>query len=499
MGIETERKFTIDPTAAVPELRPTVTPGERHRHLLQAVYYDTEDFLLARNRRTLRRRTGGTDAGWHLKLPAEGDARHELHAELTDGPGSRSVPIELRSQVAEIIGYAPLRPVVELSTTRHETELENSDGEVIALLCDDTVTATRGDKVRTWRELEVELAGGGTIDDLDAIAEVLIENGIMPSESVSKLVQSLGKALAKAEERSGLGLGRKANAADVVGAYVATQVGVIQGREAEVRVDAPDAVHKMRVAARRLRSVLRTFRPILDTERTNALRIELKWLGEALGGPRDAEVLRERLIAEVAELPVDATVGPIAERIETELNERHRVSHAQLVEALDSDRFRALCDTLVEVLVDPPFTELARARAKGLLPDMLERVGRRTLKEWKHAGKLSGEEQRLAWHETRKRAKAARYAWEAAIPALDETAVNAAAAWEQVTETLGIVQDATVAREQLRDLAEVAMAHGESAFSYGVLYQREIDRTADFHAQAVAAIKAAQDASLPGG
>lgn len=37
---------------------------------LEAVYYDTDDLRLARSRITMRRRTGGGDAGWHVKLPA---------------------------------------------------------------------------------------------------------------------------------------------------------------------------------------------------------------------------------------------------------------------------------------------------------------------------------------------------------------------------------------------------------------------------------------------
>ena len=51
---------------------------------LDAVYYDTEDFRLAADSLTLRRRTGGDDAGWHLKLPVSADVRDEIQAPLTD-------------------------------------------------------------------------------------------------------------------------------------------------------------------------------------------------------------------------------------------------------------------------------------------------------------------------------------------------------------------------------------------------------------------------------
>lgn len=495
MPVETERKFTIDPKASAPDLSSVVGLGVRREHDLRAVYFDTPDYALARNRRTLRRRTGGDDAGWHLKLPAGGDSRTELHHPLVDeGPGQGSVPRELRDQVAEIVQYAPLLPVAELATRRIETELTNAEGVVVALLCDDTVTATRPGKTKRWRELEVELTGEGDEALLDTIAEVLLEHGSEPASSVSKLVQALGKSLS-AERRE---LGRKSSAAEVIGAYIGEQVGAIQGRESEVRSDEPDSVHKMRVATRRLRSILRTFRPLLHTEHTEPLRGELKWLGEILGGPRDAEVLRERLLAAVAALPADALVGPVADRISTELAERHAATHAKLVAALDAERYRTLADALVQLAANPPFIEYAHARAKGLLQERLDQVGRRTLKEWKDAEKATGDEQLRGWHETRKRAKAARYAWEASRTALGEQAVAAAAAWEEVTESLGVVQDATVARERLHELAEAAAHAGESAFTYGVLYQRELDRTASFHAQAVAAIEQARKVAHPG-
>jgi hypothetical protein len=41
---------------------------------------DTEGFTQARHGVTLRYRTGGTDAGWHLKRPAAPGARTEIRA-----------------------------------------------------------------------------------------------------------------------------------------------------------------------------------------------------------------------------------------------------------------------------------------------------------------------------------------------------------------------------------------------------------------------------------
>ena len=106
-------------------------------------------------------------------------------------------------------------------------------------------------------------------------------------------------------------------------AYLAEQVGGIVGREADVRADAPDAVHKARVATRRLRSALRTFRRLLDRDVTDPLRDEVRWLATALGAPRDAEVMKARILAALDALPEEEVIGPVRERVVTELDRRH--------------------------------------------------------------------------------------------------------------------------------------------------------------------------------
>jgi inorganic triphosphatase YgiF len=60
--------------------------------------------------------------------------------------------------------------------------------------------------------------------------------------------------------------------------YLAAQLGVLQALEPAVREDAPDAVHKSRVATRRARSALKTFRDLFDGSVAEHLRGELSWL-----------------------------------------------------------------------------------------------------------------------------------------------------------------------------------------------------------------------------
>ena len=73
---ELERKYEVDPSAIMPSM--AGVPGAASvsqpvEHNLEAVYFDTAGLDLARRGVTLRRRTGGDDGGWHLKLPGGAD------------------------------------------------------------------------------------------------------------------------------------------------------------------------------------------------------------------------------------------------------------------------------------------------------------------------------------------------------------------------------------------------------------------------------------------
>src|SRR6516165_7504414 len=109
--IETERKYEAPQEAALPDLAglPDVAgESDPEEQTLRAQYYDTDDLRLLRHGITLRRRTGGSDAGWHLKLPLGGDS----HTEIRQPPGrSRQVPAELAGLVRAFTRDAELRPV----------------------------------------------------------------------------------------------------------------------------------------------------------------------------------------------------------------------------------------------------------------------------------------------------------------------------------------------------------------------------------------------------
>src|SRR5690242_10016467 len=144
--LEVERKFDVDASTQPPSFDGIagVTRVEHaETQTLDAVYYDTSERDLAANRITLRRRTGGPDAGWHLKLPAGPDARTEVRAPLDDGE-QHHVPPELLDVVLAIVRDRVVSPVARISTTRHVQLLHGLGDAVVAEFCDDQVAAGLG-------------------------------------------------------------------------------------------------------------------------------------------------------------------------------------------------------------------------------------------------------------------------------------------------------------------------------------------------------------------
>jgi len=202
--IETEQKYDADADFVLPDLsglEGRAKPAGLRRYYLSATYFDTEELDLIRNRITLRRRVGGADEGWHLKLPVRKDTRQEVRAPLGDG-GSGSiepVPARLAAQVEDITAGRPLRPIAILDTERTVVTLTGQAGEPLAEVADDRVTATRldqpGSEPVTWREIEVEALtqGPGAPGLLEAAGQALRQAGARRSSSASKLGRLLGR------------------------------------------------------------------------------------------------------------------------------------------------------------------------------------------------------------------------------------------------------------------------------------------------------------------
>ena len=202
--LETEQKYDADADFVLPDLAGLGGSAKATRprtYYLSATYFDTDDFDLAKNRITLRRRVGGTDEGWHLKRPVRKDTRQELRVPLDDGPApdAGTVPAVLAAQVEDLTAGQPLRAIAILDTERTLVTLTDPAGEPMAEVADDRVTATRlsepSSEPVTWREIEVELIGASPEAArglLEAAGHALRQAGARRSSSASKLGRLLG-------------------------------------------------------------------------------------------------------------------------------------------------------------------------------------------------------------------------------------------------------------------------------------------------------------------
>jgi inorganic triphosphatase YgiF len=202
--VEIERKYDVDAATRLPSLigaGRVAAADEADAFDLDATYYDTSELTLAGSRVAVRRRTGGHDAGWHIKWPPLAEGRREQQFPLGDG---EAVPAEVRAALAELVGDAELRPIARIRNHRVATVLRDAAGEPLAELADDHVIASdlrpgAGGAERRWQEWEVELLPGGSVGEasdraalLDAIEARLLAAGAQPPSSGSKLARALG-------------------------------------------------------------------------------------------------------------------------------------------------------------------------------------------------------------------------------------------------------------------------------------------------------------------
>jgi CHAD domain-containing protein len=430
-----------------------------------ATYFDTADLRLARWGITLRRRRGGNDEGWHLKLPAwKGAAGDRDEIQLPLDAASDAPPAVFLDCVAPLIRGAAMTPVATLRTSRTPVELVSDDGIVVRVV-DDTVSVEDGTRLLArFRELEVELVGDD-YDSLDAAVESLLDAGGVVGTR-PKLVSALGpRALAPADVPTPAFGDLTAPSYVAVQATIAHYVRAFLLQDVRVRLDLPDSVHQMRVAARRLRSALRTFRPLLDREWADSLRDQLGTAAGSLGDSRDLEVQRKRLDRDADLLP--GSLSRAARRvIDPVLVARQAIAREAGLAQLRSDDHAALLELLVDAATNPRFTEAADKPAAETLPDLLADAWNRLAKEVRKLTPEAAEEQ---WHRARIVAKRARYAAEALSPVLGEEVAELAVVLATVTDELGTLQDTAVARALISDLALNEPGTPESGYALGLL------------------------------
>ena len=484
---ELELKFAVGRTFTVPDLTgagAVVSVRSLPAQELHAVYYDTVDRRLARSGITLRRRSGEAPSpAWTLKLPAESEAEanragpQAAHRSEVEAPAEgEAVPDVLVDLVTAHIRSYPLAAAAVVTTRRGRWELQDANGQIVAELVDDDVSVMDGTEVRSrFSELELE-ARGASVDDLQAIADRLVEAGAVISEPIPKAVRALGPTATGQPDVIVPLCGPDDPAGMAVRASIATDVLRILRHDPGTRLGNDESLHQLRVAIRRLRSDLRTFRPLLAEEETPAMDRELQTLALSLGEVRDIDVLLSRT------KKIYPDLRPALAPMLAGLRARRKEARQRLLADLRSDRYAQLLERLVVMARDPMLTPVAAQPASVALGSIARRAWRRLEKREGPILK-SPESTDEELHEARIATRRARFAIESVAAQLGDPVEGQARAVVveliELQDVLGRHQDAVVAvRETITALNEHP-GHEELAYAAGRMAEREMSAARD--------------------
>lgn len=425
---------------------------------LQATYHDTADLRLTRAGASLAH----DGATWRVDLrgSAPGHGVHRFAG------ASEHAPAAALDLVAALTRGEPVGPVARLKTRRRRVRLANGAPAPVAEVLDDEVTVLEGHRI-TGRFREVDVVLGP--DAPDALAGALLARlrgaGAGPAPPRAPLARALGpRGLLPPDVAPPAPVAPDAGVRTLVTATLARAVAHLVAHDPGVRLgEDPEAVHQARVATRRLRSDLRTFRDLLEPTWTRSLRDELRWLGGLLGAVRDVEVMRELLGTEATRLGIDER--RIAAEMLDDLAVRRHEARLQLLAELRTPRYLRLLDRLVDTsrmpAVRPDATGPAHEHVAGLLTG-----------PWRHLDRtvraLAGDPPDAALHELRVRTKRLRYACEAVAPVADAQIPKLARRAAALQDVLGLHHDAVVAAAWLREAAQRCATRPE-AFTAGEL------------------------------
>jgi len=457
---EIELKFLCAPRdlnavlAAAPE-------GDEESRELISVYFDTPDLRLQKAGVSLRVRQ--SKAGRVLTMKrGDGLTREEYEASLEgrEPPGELAPLRELLSEA----DAAALEPAFNVRVTRRQRLIRFQDSE-IELACDQG-EVSGGRLASPISEVELELKSGRP-EALFAFARELARAAplYLSFDTKSARGQALVAGQAAARRKPKVRLSVHATTAEAFQANARHALAQIAAHAAVLRdAPGPDAVHQLRVAARRLRSALSTFRPVVEGDAYAPLKAELRWLAKAFDRARNLDVFALEGLAPAAETgPAPAGLGGLKAAVSA----AREAARKEAAETAASDRFRRLMIDAADWIETGAWLGRAAAAepARAYAAHVLERRRRTLIGRGRRIA--SGDD--AARHAVRMQAKKLRYAAEGfaalypakaadrfvgRVKALQDRLgeLNDIAAAEALTLGLGLTPEAAFAAGELAGL-----------------------------------------------
>ena len=452
---EIELKFACAPQDLAAVLAAAPAGDDETRELI-SVYFDTPDLALRKAGASLRVREHKGRRVQTLKR-GQGLVREE-HEAAIEG----LAPDPTLAPLPSLLPHgATLKPAFHVRVSRRQRTLRYRGARIELAL--DQGELAGGDRLSPICEVELELKSGPT-SALFALARAL--SLAVPLYLTFDSKAARGHALVAGDSpaaRKGerIALASEATAGEALQAVARAALAQIAANAAAVRAEAgAEAVHQLRVGARRLRSALTTFKPLLDGDPgVGPVKAELKWLSHTLDRARNLDVFADETLAaaEEAKAPPPG-LGALRATVEA----ARLAAWTQAAETAGGERFRALMiDTAAWIETGAwrnggRASEPAKAFARHALKRRLKRLetrGRRL------------ERDDAARHRLRIEAKKLRYAAEAFASRFGQRrAGRFGRRLEALQETLGRLNDLVTAEPLLASLSlapDAAFAAGE--------------------------------------
>lgn len=452
--VECEIKFTVAPDFRLPPSLGTPRPSR----LIISTYYDTSSYDLTHAGITLRYRVEQGKRAWQLKLPLCDD-RQEI--EVVDR--HPIPPPALLDLLVLHLKHQQPAPLVTLRV-RRTSVIVRRKRRPIAEVSLDTVTAVKdGRVILRFRELEIESLKSGE-EEMHDIACLVRRAGAREHDGRPKLFRALSLPTPESAEPPEA----DAPVADHLTWTLTRHVRWLMAHDPGTRLGTEsESLHQMRVATRRLRSVLRAARPILPRDWNESLAEELSWLGECLGQARDLDVQIAYFQEEIGRLDAPDR-KPLAQFVAYLQSQRTQVQQTVLSE-LTSMRYFDLVHRLERAAHDPPVME-------ATTPETLQALAKREFKKLRKAVRRIGPKPNDAiLHAVRIKTKRARHAAELALWSAGKPAARFIKQARAVQDLLGAYQDSVTAESYIRSFFKQSSGD-RAAFVAGRLIERQRQR-----------------------
>ncbi len=453
---EREVKFEVLPGFALPDHLGTPLPPR----VFTSTYFDSANHRLGKLGITLRRRVERGKGTWQLKIPS-GDNRIELEIHS----GSRHIPSLFQDLLIAFFRKSEPVQLGKLRTWRTGVGIQKEATPLAEVTLDSVALIKENKILGRFQEVEVEYQQRKP-NQWQGVRKALEKAGAKIKSLQPKIFQVLQlpypEEFTSPDSNASASLHIQFRLHSLLHQMLLHDPGTRLGQDRE-------ALHQMRVATRRIRSLLRTVAPILEPDWTKVIKDEVRWVGSLLGGVRDWDVLLEYFRREFFDFQgqEQRTLQRILDSFETQ----RQVARTRMLEGLGSDRYLNFLTHLEQTLPQlptqsdhPPIPELAKKTFRKLEAAVDSTDGLLTAQ---------------GLHRIRISTKRARYAVELAEPFLGKVAKRFIHQAKLFQDLLGQHQDAVVAEHQLMGLSPQTRGRG-IAFVSGLMVERLRHRRKDF-------------------